>query len=269
MIIKSQARKSIKSIGQLLEYVTRADALYKTEDGRTLILKNNLRGQSLDGWCAQYITNEEGRVRKMKGTNAVYHEILAWHELDRTNITIEKLERMAREYIRLRNPNALVLATAHSDKDHIHIHFVVSGVQKGTGESLRVSRDTFKQMKLDMETYQQQHFPELVHSVVEHERNKNVKAKSAKANITEKEYQMKLKGKPTEKEKLMADIKLIQQTARTEEQFIEMLQQMGYKPYYRNGRFAGVEKKRKYRLDSLYFQIKQDINPQTDITYLR
>jgi len=52
----------------------------------------------------------------------------------------------------------------------------------------------------------------------------------------------------------MADIELIQQTARTEEQFIEMLQDMGYKPYYRNGRFAGVEGKRRYRVD--YFADK-------------
>lgn len=172
MIIKSQARKSIKSIKQLLEYVTRADALFKDDAGNTLLIKHNLRGKNINANCAEYIKNEANRARKMKNTNAIYHEILAWHELDRTKLTLEKLEQMTRNYIHLRNQNALVLATAHMDKGHIHIHLVISGVQKGTGESLRVSRDAFKEMKMEMEKYQEKCFPELVHSMVDHNQSK-------------------------------------------------------------------------------------------------
>jgi len=247
MIIKSKARKSIKAVKQLLEYVMRGDALYRDENGKTLFIRNNIRGHSLSDWCKEFTVNEAKRARKMKGSNVVYHEILSWHELDREVITLSKLEAMAREYIRLRNPNALVLAVAHQDKGHVHIHFVISGVEKGSGQSLRISKEAFRDMKLSMEQYQRNKFPELEHSKVNHKQSQT-------KNPTDKEYRMKLKGKTTEKEKLMADIELIQQTARTEEQFIEMLQDMGYKPYYRNGRFAGVEGKRRYRVD--YFADK-------------
>jgi hypothetical protein len=241
MIIKSKARKSIKAVKQLLEYVMRQDALYRDESGRTLFIRNNIRGHGLSDWCREFSLNEASRVRKMKGVNAVYHEILSWHELDREAITLTKLEAMAREYIRLRNPNALVLAVAHQDKGHVHIHFVISGVEKGSGKSLRISKEAFRDMKLSMEQYQRAKFPELEYSKVNHKQSQT-------KNPTDKEYQIKLKGKISEKEKLMADVNLIQQIARTEEQFIQMLQEMGYRPYYRNGRFSGVESKRRYRI---------------------
>jgi hypothetical protein len=112
-------------------------------------------------------------------------------------------------------------------------------------------------MKLSMEKYQRTKFPELEHSKVDHKQNQT-------KNPSDKECQMKLKGKTTEKEKLMADVELIQQAARTEEQFIQMLQDIGYKPYYRNGSFAGVEGKRRYRMNfslhylSPYFDSKID-----------
>jgi len=51
------------------------------------------------------------------------------------------LERIAREYIKQRNPHALVIATAHIDRPHVHLHFSISGVEYATGNSLRVSRD--------------------------------------------------------------------------------------------------------------------------------
>lgn len=242
MIIKSKARKSIKAVKQLLEYVMRQDALYRDENGKTLFIRNNIRGHSLSDWCREFTVNEAKRARKMKGSNVVYHEILSWHELDREAITLPKLEAMAREYIRLRNPNALVLAVAHQDKGHVHIHFVISGVEKGSGQSLRISKEAFRTMKLSMEYYQQIKFPELEHSKVDHKQSQT-------KHQTDKEYKMKLKGKTTEKEKLIYDIELIKKTARTEDEFAQMLQEKGYSPYYRNGRFAGVEGKRKYRIN--------------------
>ena len=251
MIIKSKARKSIKAVKQLLEYVMRQDALYRDENGKTLFIRNNIRGHSLSDWCREFTVNEAKRARKMKGSNVVYHEILSWHELDRGAITLPKLEAMAREYIRLRNPNALTLAVAHQDKSHIHIHFVISGVEKGSGQSLRISKEAFRDMKLSMEQYQQVKFPELEHSKVDHKQSKT-------KHPTDKECQMKLEGKTTEKEKLIADIELIQQTAPNEEQFIQMLQDIGYKPYYRNGRFAGVEGNRRYRVEFTVVQKQRE-----------
>jgi len=40
MIIKSKARKNIKSVRQLLEYITRPEALFRDGNGKTLLVKN-------------------------------------------------------------------------------------------------------------------------------------------------------------------------------------------------------------------------------------
>jgi hypothetical protein len=167
MIIKSKARKNIKSVRQLFEYITRTDSLFRDESGKTMLIKHNLRGAGIDEWCREYTENEAYRIHRKKNTNAVYHEIIAFHEWDRHQITLATLEKVTREYIRQRNPHALVIATAHMDQPHIHVHLAISGVEYRTGQSLRVSKEVFNDMKLQMEKYQEREFPEIVHSIVD------------------------------------------------------------------------------------------------------
>jgi Relaxase/Mobilisation nuclease domain len=172
MIIKSKGRKSKTGTRQLLEYITRGNAQFRDGEGKTLLIKNNLRGASIEDWCREFAVNEECRIHKKKNTNAIYHEIISFHAGDTKQITIATLGAIAREYIRLRNPYALSVVTAHGDKDHVHLHCALSGVEYKTGKSLRVDRKVFNDMVVQMERYQEKNFPELVFSVVDFDKKK-------------------------------------------------------------------------------------------------
>lgn len=130
-------------------------------------MKNNLRGSNIDDWCKEFTVNETYRIHKKKNTNAVYHEIISFHAADTGQINLAMLEAIAREYIRLRNPNALSVVTAHGDRDHIHIHAALSGVEYKSGKSLRVDKSVFNDMVASMEKFQEKNFPELIFSVVD------------------------------------------------------------------------------------------------------
>ncbi len=78
--------------------------------------------------------------RKERKNVFVTHEILSWHRDDAKNITLQKMQDMAREYINIRNPNGMYIAVPHFDKEHYHIHICASGVEYRTGKVMRLSK---------------------------------------------------------------------------------------------------------------------------------
>jgi hypothetical protein len=149
-------------------------------------------------------------------------------------MTLDKMEQMATEYIKERNPNGMYVAVPHFDKDHYHIHICASGVEYHTGKALRLSKTEFGQLKKDIQNYQQQKFPELSRSVVEH-------GKKDKTRLSEKEYQTKLRTRrETEREQLTGMLKTYYKKANSKEDFFKMLEQNGLKTYERGGRISGV-----------------------------
>jgi hypothetical protein len=169
--------------------------------GKSFVIIHNLKGNRIDGWVKQLKENEEFRKRKRSDSIKLTHEILSWHQEDTKDISLEKMESIAREYIQERHPNGMYVAVPHFDKKHYHIHICASGVEYHTGKSLRMSKAGFQKLKKDIQSYQIEHFPELSNSVVEH-------GKKDKTKFTEKEYQYKLRtGRATEKEQLIEMLK--------------------------------------------------------------
>ena len=83
----------------------------------------------------------------------------------------EDLLDVARTYAKERSPNSLVVASMHRNRDHLHIHCVVSAVELG-GKVKRLSRGEFRQLKQKMEHYQDKHL-QLEHSKVDHSKKKS------------------------------------------------------------------------------------------------
>lgn len=134
----------------------------------SFVFTHNLHGNSIDEFVEQF--NENEKYREHKRTNSIYitHEILSWHKDDVNNISLDKLEDMAREYVMTRNPNGMYVAVPHFDKNHYHVHICVAGIEYRTGKTMRMSQKDFGELKKNIQTYQQQKFPELNKSIVDH-----------------------------------------------------------------------------------------------------
>ncbi|MBI4930849.1 MAG: relaxase/mobilization nuclease domain-containing protein [Bacteroidetes bacterium] len=138
------------------------------EEGKGFVITHNLYRNSVGEWVEQYKENEIHRINKRK--NAVYltHEILSWHKDDTAKISLGAMEDMAREYIELRNPNGLYIGIPHTDKEHYHVHFAVSALEFHNGKTMRLSKKEFALLKKRIQQYQQDKYPELSKSVVQH-----------------------------------------------------------------------------------------------------
>ena len=125
----------------------------------------------IDNMYDQFNSNNEKRLVPHKRANIAYHEIISFHAEDSKHLSREALLDVARTYAKERSPNSLVVASMHRNKDHLHIHVVVSAVELG-GKVKRLSRGEFSQLKQKMERYQDKQL-KLEHSKVDHSKKKN------------------------------------------------------------------------------------------------
>lgn len=216
------------------------------QNKRSFAVTHNLKGNTIAQWVKQYKENETHRLRNRIDSVKLTHEILSWHKDDAKNISLEKMEAMAREYIQKRNPRGIYVAIPHFDKSHYHVHICASGVEYKTGKSLRLSKIDLQKLKVDIQNYQKEKFPELSKSVVEH-------GKKDENRLTEKEYQLKLRtGRETEKEKLTAALKTCYKKSNSRETFFQLLKECGIKTYERGGKITGVvSDDKKFRFNRL------------------
>ncbi|HNU34412.1 MAG TPA: relaxase/mobilization nuclease domain-containing protein [Bacteroidia bacterium] len=228
--------KTHKSAGfkKLLNYMLFDKDRLFDDKGKSFVVSHNLNGKSIDSWVRQFTLNESFRKIKRIDSTILTHEILSWHAKDASEITLDKLKAMTHEYIRLRNFNGMFLAIPHFDKEHYHVHICASGLEFRTGKSLRLSRNEFTKLKKDIQLFQQQHFPELSHSVVEH-------GKLKPERMTDKEFQYKLRsGRDSKREMLSAILKTCYKKAISRETFFELLKDCNAVPYTRGGVVKGV-----------------------------
>ncbi len=233
MIIKIKSHKR-PVFEKVLKYMIHDKDRLFDKGGRSFAITHNLKGDSINEWVKQYKVNEEFRQRKRTDSVYLTHEILSWHKEDAKHITLAKMEEMAREYIRQRNPKGIYVAVPHFDREHYHIHILASGIEYKTGKSLRLAKPDLQKLKKDIQQYQVEHFPELSKSIVEH-------GKKEKSFTTDKEYQIKLRsGRETQKEQLMGMLKTCYKKAVSKETFYKLLNECGLKTYDRGGRISGV-----------------------------
>jgi len=247
MIVKIKSHKR-PAFEKILNYMLHSKDRLFNKEGKSFIATHNLKGNSISEWTKQYKVNEEFRLRKRKDSVYLTHEILSWHKDDAKHITLAKMEDMAREYVRLRNPRGIYLAVPHFDREHYHIHILASGIEFRTGKSMRLSKQNLQKLKKDIQQYQIERFPELSKSVVEH-------GKKEKSLVSDKEYQLKLRtGRETEKEKLLGLLKACYRKSTSRESFYKMINECGLKTYDRGGKIRGVVyKDYKFRFKRLGF----------------
>jgi len=256
MIVKIKLHKR-PVYGGLLKYMLNDKARLFDKEKRSFAISHNLKGNSIAEWAKQFKANEQYRLRKRSDSVLISHEILSWHRDDAKHITLTKMEAMAREYIRQRNPKGMYVAVPHFDKNHYHIHICAAGIEFKTGKSLRLSKQDLLKLKNGIQQFQIEHFPELSKSVVEH-------GKRSKAISSEKEYQVKLRtGRESGKEHLISVLNSCYTKAKSKESFFQLLKQSGLTTYERGGKMTGVvHDNYKFRFSRLGFSEEQfeDLN---------
>lgn len=250
MIIKSLTRRS--GTRQLLEYLFKKEEKLFTNKQKPIVIRHNVRTRTIDKMAKEFDKNESYRLRKRVDNVKVYHTILSFSNKDKELITEKMIKDIARQYMKLRDDKNLFVGTAHFDKDHIHIHLVMSGTKYLTGESNRQSRASFHQLKLSMTEYQLKKYPQLVNSY------KHVKSKE---KITEKNIQInRAGGRLSQKETLMKTLESVYEKSKSLDDFLAKLRSKGHEPYYRgkDKRLQGIkfDGDRKFRLTTIGYQEK-------------
>ena len=253
MLIKSLSRKS-GGFGQLIDYISREKAVVKV-NGKTLYEKHLLLGNKKDEWIKQFKENESLRLTKRDKSNLMYHELLSWHGNDREVIlrNPEMLRELAREYLNQRAPDSQALAFAHQDKEHVHLHCMISGLSFGSGRSNRISKEQFRTIKENMERFQREKYPEIKHSSITH----NLPPKSP---ITDKEHQIIKRGKSTQRQALQEQLEGIIKNCNSKEQFYRRLEDTGLKTYSRGGKVYGVEQENERNIRFKSIGIEDKLN---------
>ncbi len=234
----------------MLEYILHHEGRLFNEQGRSFIITHNLKGKNINDWEKQFIENEKYRKQKRKDSVFAFHDIISWHKDDAKNLSLEKMQDMAREYINLRNPNGMYIVTPHFNRQHFHLHVAASGVEYRTGKSLRLSKPELVKVKRGIQSYQIEKYPELSHSIVQH-------GKKVKSLQTEKEYQYKRRtSRETDKSQLTGILETSFKKSLSKTGFFEKLTLLDVSTYSRNGKITGVIfKNRKFRFSRLGFDI--------------
>ena len=218
-----------------------------------VVIAHNLPCFDVDGMMDAFLTNDT--YRKSPAKVRWYHEMLSFSPLDKKHIDNTKLETIAREYIKRRNPNALCFVVSHTDTDHQHLHFCFSGTEYRSRKTLRMDDTVFANLRTGMEQYQLKHFPELKNSIVYlgKEQAKERAVTRDKNARGEREYQAKrrLGKQQMEKERLQTLVKQAYNESQSVDEFCKTIGQSGVTIYKRSGRVEGIISGRKYRFATL------------------
>lgn len=173
MIVKAISHKSTRksSIKKLINYVFNPDKMQDKEKGsKPLIIKKFISGYDTEKWSQLFKENDNNRNFEHSKRTVLRHEIISFAPQSSKHLTREKLKAFGKYYLKHRSPLSMGVATVHYDVSP-HIHFIISGVAVD-GSSTRVSRESFKAFKIHLQKFQQQKFPELSDSVVDHSKKK-------------------------------------------------------------------------------------------------
>ncbi len=257
MIIKLLSRHS-PSYGGLIDYLLKEG---KGGDDKTPEpLLHNFRGTNKNEWVKELCQNEAFRKNPRKGQIYFQHAILSFNNLDSQNLTPEILKDLTQKFIELRGKDGMYLTAQHNDRDHLHIHCLISGLKFKTGKAFRLPKDKLKDLKVQLQNYQIEKYPELKNSLPNHG--------SGKEYLTPNEYGAKIKNsKSYKKSELALKINEILNTSSTQENFLEKLREQGYHHYERGGKIYGITLDDKnYRFNTLGVSLDKMNSLPNDLT---
>ncbi|WP_422005369.1 relaxase/mobilization nuclease domain-containing protein [Roseivirga pacifica] len=132
---------------------------------------------------------EELYALKPTRTNSVrfVHEVMSFSPESSQYLTDEVLSDLAYKYLEKRCFYGLAYGCLHSSEEHIHLHFMISSNRiDDPTKSIRMSNKEFRNIRLEIERYQVEKYPELKDSIVYTKDKKKEKYHAPKERETNK-----------------------------------------------------------------------------------
>ncbi len=205
---------------------------------------------------ASYLTRTPNRKKVYR-----YHAVLAFDYESSKYVTRAKQQRIAHEYLRLRDPKGLskVVCVPHLEQGkHFHIHVLSTSnyLESQRSSDMMMNNEQYYSIRRGMEKFVLLEMPELHRSTVflpeqEIEQLLPPKYRSERRLI---QLEKSAKKHNHQKDKVSEIVHELLHQSNTLEEFSELLQKAPQiQPYYRNGKLTGVihERKKKYRLKTL------------------
>ena len=254
MIVKT-IRIKTKDFARLANYIE--DDKGRSQDNspfdKNFRVFHNVQTPSVEGAIAALKANDKYR-KVRKGGVVLYHEVLSFSPKSKAHITQTIVEDLAYKYIRIRAENGVCFAKPHVHEKHIHVHFLFSGVELESNRTLRMDNSKFKEIRLEIERHQLQKYPELKHSIV----YLNKEKQKEKSNVKGKEFQaqkrLKKEGKISQKERVHQLLQEAISKSDTLDDFYQNIEQQGLKIYSRGkNKKTGIvlETGKKYRFSTV------------------
>ncbi|MEA2027569.1 MAG: relaxase/mobilization nuclease domain-containing protein [Campylobacterota bacterium] len=239
MIIKSLSRAT-KSFDALYKYLTR--------DRDSILNGYNLYS---DVYSQKELVEEllenANFLKYARGKNYLYHEIIA---LNKNSLTLEEeqkiLQDIANKYLSLRANNHLAFSSLHKDKEHTHIHLMISANEMMGEKRVRLSKKEFSTIQKELEQYINTTYPQLEATYHYQKQGKEL----SKAKNSEQALKQRSK-KPSKKEELHQHLNDIFTYATTKEEFKNYSQKLGVEFYTRGQSVGVIYNNKKYRLKTL------------------
>ena len=229
MFVKVLSRKN-PSYKQLAEYILKDKVPNnKAKD----VFKHNIKGNSIKEIVKEFERNESFRNFSRKDQVALYHIILSLSSNEEQYIPDELIADLTKKFIELRGYNGVYLGSTHRDQEHVHSHLMVSALEYMSGKAFRISKSELQDIKLILQEYHLEKYPQLTESYCEHGAGKDY--------VTDKEYQRRHKHERTKlKESVQLQVQELFKQSKSFDEFISTLRENGLHHYERQGIPQGV-----------------------------
>ena len=253
-------KESQKQVGFIMNRYVKGDRNFDKQmqiAEKDLLKQEQILEKRIQNMVKQFESNEMKRKIQRTNANIAYHEIISFHKSDTDKLPKKVLLKIARKYAKERSPHSMVISTMHSDKEHLHIHNVISALEFATGKPVRLSKTEFREVKNRMEQFQEKELG-LKFSKVEHSKKKE------KMLALDIERELNLRGKTSERQEIQSKLIEVFAKARTEQVYYKELEKEGLDLYSRGGKIVGVQGfNRRYRLKTLGFDPSRIIKEKT------
>ncbi len=206
---------------------------------KPFVIKHNIRGMTLNQFVRQFEKVEEGRLRRNSRQPDVHHIVLSWHSEDRGKLSEDKIRDLVHKYISLRGEDLLYCGTLHRDRSHFHVHLAQSATTL-SGKSSRIGREAFQEVKIKLEEYQRQKYPELSKSMVEHQPFEKKLQEIGQIDAIKRNERF-FNERFSTKNSVLQVLETIYPQATSTEHFTSLLKENGYAAYYRDGKLTGLQ----------------------------
>lgn len=263
MIIKSIRHKQFLS-NYSVHYIF--DGMENELDKKWLIFQNISRGFERSDIIREFNDNARYLTKTAKRKKVFrYHEVLAFAHENSRDLTREKLQKIAHEYLKLRDPQGLSKAVCvpHLEQEkHYHIHILLTSnhIESPRSGDMMMTNEQYYHIRREMERYVLRTMPELHRSTVflKEAEIQQILPQKYRGERRLMQLEKPAKKRNHQKEKVAEIVHEILHKSNTLEEFTELLKKTPQiEPYYRGGKLTGIihERNKKYRFKTLGIEL--------------